>query len=667
MSALCSLPRCVATLLVLIFFTVFIPSYARLKGQAKTDSLLLELKKAKSDTNQVALLGAIANSYRGTNYHEAVRYGKQGVALAEKLSMRRGIVHINYALGNIYADHADWGNSMKCYNRALEAGGPDGDKEMTASLLNNIAATYKDLSDYPNALETNLKALKLFEEINNENGQANCHINIGGILGAQGDNEHAIEHFQKALTFYKKTGFKEGIALALNNLGDTYTYKPDYAGALKSFEDAYQIYKEQLNVNGEDMTLCNIAGIHIALANYAVALENGLHALAISRTHELAEGMGYDYRVISEAWYGMATNDTARKHSGMHTSDKKRALQLAGRYADSAITTFTSIGALAELASVTELASKIAAESGRYKEAYHNYELFKKLNDSVFNLEKNKKITQTAMQYEFGRREAATKAEQDKKDSLQTNIRNSIAAGLLGTLAFSVIVYRQRNRVKKEKENVEREKTRSEELLLNILPGEVAEELKAKGSSAARYMDDVTVMFTDFKDFTALSEKLSPEELVSEIHTCFSAFDTIMQQHGVEKIKTVGDAYMAAGGLPTPNTTHPTDVVAAALQIQQFMQDLQQQRIAKGRPYFEVRIGIHTGPVVAGIVGIKKFQYDIWGDTVNTASRMESSGMVGKVNISETTYELVKDKFTCMYRGEVAAKGKGMMKMYFVS
>jgi class 3 adenylate cyclase len=210
------------------------------------------------------------------------------------------------------------------------------------------------------------------------------------------------------------------------------------------------------------------------------------------------------------------------------------------------------------------------------------------------------------------------------------------------------------------------EKAQSDKLLRNILPDEVADELKATGRASAKHYQKVSVLFTDFKGFTARSASMTPEEVIEELNKCFSAFDEIVEKYNLEKIKTIGDAYMCAGGLPVANQTNHIDAIRAGLAIQEYMTAYKNECIAKGEPYFECRLGINTGEVVAGVVGTKKFAYDIWGDTVNTASRAESTGSLGKVNITETTYELVKDIFKCEYRGDIEVKGKGPMKMYFV-
>ena len=194
--------------------------------------------------------------------------------------------------------------------------------------------------------------------------------------------------------------------------------------------------------------------------------------------------------------------------------------------------------------------------------------------------------------------------------------------------------------------------------MLNILPGEVAEELKLKGTTTARQFDNVTVPFTDFVNFTKAGERKGPQELVNELHACFKAFDDISGKYKIEKIKTVGDAYLAVAGLPIPDPEHAINAVRAAIEINRFMMERKQKL---EDVTFEIRIGLHSGSAVAGIVGVKKYAYDIWGDTVNTAARMEQNCEPGKINISQTTYELVKDIFNCEYRGEIDAKGKGQL------
>ena len=214
---------------------------------------------------------------------------------------------------------------------------------------------------------------------------------------------------------------------------------------------------------------------------------------------------------------------------------------------------------------------------------------------------------------------------------------------------------------------LEAEKKRSEELLLNILPAKIADELKTRNEVEPRHYNSATIMFTDFKDFTRLAEASEPRTLVNDLNQYFSAFDEIIERHNLEKLKTIGDAYMCAGGLPEENRTHPIDACRAALEIQEFMTRANIQREKMRLPPWDLRIGLHTGPVMAGVVGKKKFTYDIWGDAVNVAARMESNGEAGRIALSESTYHRVKDQFECEHRGPIEAKNKGVLDTYFLN
>jgi adenylate cyclase len=214
--------------------------------------------------------------------------------------------------------------------------------------------------------------------------------------------------------------------------------------------------------------------------------------------------------------------------------------------------------------------------------------------------------------------------------------------------------------------NLNQERKKSDRLLLNILPESIAEELKRTDKVVPLHYDCVSVVFTDFVGFTNIAEKMTAAELIAELDNCFRAFDSIARRHKLEKIKTIGDSYMAAGGIPTANKTNAIDCVLAAFEIAQFMADLKEEKKSWNKPFWQLRLGIHSGEVVAGVIGDEKFAYDVWGDTVNTASRMESSGVADMINISGATYDLVKDFFLCEYRGKVKAKNKGEIDMYFV-
>ncbi len=230
----------------------------------------------------------------------------------------------------------------------------------------------------------------------------------------------------------------------------------------------------------------------------------------------------------------------------------------------------------------------------------------------------------------------------------------------------NVMLSQKNDEISKQRDIITIEKQKSEGLLLNILPKQVAEEYKAKGKVDTRNYERVSIMFTDFKGFTKISEKMSPEQVVEELNLCFSTFDEITDKYHIQKIKTIGDAYMCAGGIPEPNTTNPVDVVLAGLEIQYFMKVRREEKLKQGEDYWQCRLGVNTGDALSAVIGKSKFTYDIWSDTVNTANRMENSGEVGKVNVGQNTYELIKDFFECEYRGKVAAKGKGEIDMYFV-
>ena len=224
----------------------------------------------------------------------------------------------------------------------------------------------------------------------------------------------------------------------------------------------------------------------------------------------------------------------------------------------------------------------------------------------------------------------------------------------------------QKEEIATQRDYLDKQKDEIEDLLLNILPVETARELQKNGVATPQYYESVSVMFTDFKDFTVLAGALSPQELVAELNSTFCAFDDIIEKFNLEKIKTVGDAYMCAGGIPTVDQSHYINAIKAGIAICEFMRESNEARKKRGAMLWHVRVGIHTGPVVAGVVGKKKFAYDIWGDTVNIASRMETNGEPGKVNISAATYTLAKERYDCLYRGKISAKNIGDVDMYFV-
>jgi adenylate cyclase len=245
------------------------------------------------------------------------------------------------------------------------------------------------------------------------------------------------------------------------------------------------------------------------------------------------------------------------------------------------------------------------------------------------------------------------------KEIIQAQRLNSLVGLPCLSIAFGLYAFITISRADRE---VAKEKDKTDQLLLNILPQSIAQRFKNDQSYLAEEYKSVTVLFADIVSFTSLSEKLKPDVLVGFLNKIFSEFDYLAELYGLEKIKTIGDAYMVAGGVPIPCDDHTRKICRMAIKMQEVAKDI----LTPFEEQVSIRIGINTGPAIAGVIGVKKFIYDLWGDTVNTASRMESYAEAGKIQITTEVYELIKNEFECQSRGLINVKGKGSMTTYFL-
>ena len=514
--------------------------------------------------------------------------------------------------------------------------------------LNNLSLELLNTGDFLQAKKYADDALSLSGKINFKKGKADAYNNIGIIYLKQGNYEEAVNsHFA---SFQKEESLKDIIknTSARINLG--------FASIkLKIFSDAKKFLDNELLVTEkyveDEMSLTNVN-------KNKEKIEEGSDGLpsmdSIVRNYKRALEYYKLFTVYKDSFLIEENNMQAAQMKTQYEAEKKddeimllnnekniRDLKFKEQQSQLFQQKLLAEGKENDIQILNQSMEIKMLELGKKEGELKEQKLVTDGKEKVvLLLNKNKEV-------------------QEQEMKRQAMVRNGFIGGFAIVLLFAGVFFTQRNKIS-------RGKKRSDELLLNILPSETAEELKAKGTAKAKDYGMVTVMFTDFKNFTQVSESMTAEELVKEIDYCYCRFDKIITSLGIEKIKTLGDGYMCAGGLPVENKTNPEDTVHAALEIQHFMEQLRNERIMQNKPFFEARIGLHTGPVVAGIVGIKKFAYDIWGNTVNIASRIETCGEVGRVNISGTTYELVKDKFSCIHRGKIEAKNKGMIDMYFV-
>ncbi len=499
-------------------------------------------------------------------------------------------------------------------------------------------STKRLLGDLDDAVDAFFKCAEVAKKNKLVSLEGSAYGSIADIYAISNNHKNAMLYYRKAIYSLRRSNDSVALASVILNAGDAFLKSKLFDSAYSYFKESKKIF-ENLNYQmGVGYSLGNIGMVYANTGNKQLAEKNINDATKILEDAQ-------DYYPICVYLISMCNIYVEKGDQQTALNYALRSLQLALNYD------------LKEQISDANLKlSQLYEKAGNQKLSLMYYKNHIAFRDSVNNITSVQKMADLRTDYEVSQKQIEVDLlNQQKRNQRIILFSMYIILGLtviiLGTLYW---YYR----------SISREKKRSESLLLNILPAETAHELKQKGSVEAVKFDEVTVLFTDFVSFSKYAEHIEPVQLVKSIDFYFKGFDEITTKYGLEKIKTIGDSYMCACGLPTPNPAHAANAIMAAREMIELVSS--SLHADDGLNHFDIRIGIHTGPVVAGIVGIKKWQYDIWGDSVNIASRMESKSEPGRINMSETTYSIIKDQFACEYRGEIEVKNRGLLKMYFL-
>lgn len=501
-------------------------------------------------------------------------------------------------------------------------------------------------SDLSHALETYFEGAKIVDNEKYHHRLGAVNIAIADVYAIMGNHKMAVTYHQNAIRILREENDSTNLATALLNAGDEYINVGNLDSALHYTNEAEVIFRKIDSQLGQAYSLGNLGMIYAQMGNDFQA------EYTMNKAILLLQNLNEFYPIAVYLTY-IADIYLAKGEAPIALNYAFRSLELSRKF-----------GMKDQVSDAYLTLSKVYEQAGKPVEAFKYYKNHITYKDSVKNVVSVQQMADLRTDFEVSKKQIEVDLlNQQKRTQQIIVIATAIALVLICLLAFGL--FRRYRYIKETNQVIEKERSRAETLLLNILPKETAQELKQNGKVLAKKFESVTVLFADFKGFTKYAENLPPEKLVEAVDFYFSKFDTIMERYGLEKIKTIGDAYMCAAGLPFPTQDHALKMVKAGLEINEFVKHA--INTSDDRTPFEIRIGIHTGPVVAGVVGTKKFAYDIWGDTVNIAARMESNSQPGKINISESTYALIKDTYDCEYRGELDVKNRGAMKMYFVN
>ena len=610
--------------------------------------------EATSDTAAVNKLIRESKDQFSKDPNKAIEIAHQAKDLADKIDFKQGAA---YALKNVgigYYVQAKYVETMDYWAQSLKIFEEINDEAGIANLLSNIGTIYASRGDDARGIEYALRALKLAEKIKDTLRIVTLNNNIATIYFNNPDSSNkakALGYLMTALSLNETLGNMEALGIVSENIGDTYLEMKQYDKAQSYFERAIQALGDGAN---SAVAYNGIGKIYIKKGDYDKALNYHNKALII------AENANSPRHI----------EGTLRDIANLHIKQKNFATAL--NYYDRARLIAEDLKAVGDLKDIYSGMAIAYEKTHDFKNAYKYQELFGNIKDTLFSIDREKKVGNLQFEFDLEKKQSEInlltkdKALQIAQTKRQKFAKNAFMIGLFLAFIIAALIYRSYRDKVKTHLLVDRQKNEIEHLLLNVLPKEVAKELQLTGRATPRHYESVAVMFTDFRGFTLLTDHMSPDELVAELDACFNVFDEIIAKHKLEKIKTIGDSYMCAGGIPVEDDMYVLKIVKAGLEIQQYIADNNERRLEKGLEPWYLRIGIHVGPVVAGVVGKMKYAYDIWGSTVNIASRMESNGEPGKVNISSATYELIKDYYECTHRGKISAKNVGEIDMYFI-
>jgi len=597
---------------VILFFLVF---FVELHSQQQSiaDSLRVIYKADSLKGAEKLKLLKLLSFHEMSDPQRALQYSEELIALSKRLADSEGLADGYLHKGYILLTMGDLPAAIKVFHLSAETAAKYGYAFREASANLSLADTYDEAQDYTRAEETYLKCIASFRKMEEDDNP---------VMDRQ-------------------------LGVALFNLGDTYLTIEQPQKAQEYLEEAGEIF-EQLDAKTESYSVIgNLGRAYAGLGNYNKAEENLTQAIEL----------------LTQAGYGDHVSAYQESLAAVYLELGK--YQKAHEVALQSLNSALQQGDKPQISKSSEILARVDSITGNYKEAYGHLSQHMAYKDSMglatvdmTRLERERAEIQVLRQ----ENELELQALQQRRQRL-----GLWAAGITALLLIVVAIgsYRRYRFIKNTNKIISEERDRSDGLLLNILPQQTAMELKNLGRVKAQRFDEVSVLFTDFKGFTSHAESLDPEKLVKSIDYYFSHFDTLMDKYGLEKIKTIGDAYMCASGLPYPSEDHAVRIVEAAREILEFVEAAKKDS-SEDHVRFDIRIGINSGPVVAGVVGTKKFAYDIWGDTVNIAARMESTSEEGKINIAENTYERIKDHFECEARGNIAVKNRGKLNMYYI-